>query len=92
MVIRCKFKVDSIERRKETVAKFVDGKKVYEPGETWTVRMSPVYANDDPNHENSKFWAASPSGSFEVRTVNKAAVESLELSGEYYLDITPAPK
>lgn len=98
--VRCKFKVDSIERTIQSVAKknpdgsYVlseNGKShVYAPGEMWTVKMSPVYANNDPAHENSKFWAASPGGAFALNTVNKEAVDSLELGGEYYIDIHPA--
>jgi hypothetical protein len=52
--------------------------------------MSPVYANGDPDHENSKFWNASPGGSFELNIVNAAAVEMFEPGKEYYLDFTPA--
>jgi len=98
MSVRCKFKVDSITKyaNKETV--YVDGKPVKNDDGSWklevknkaTIKMSPVYANSDPNHENSKFWAATPSGSFEFGTVNEAAVEQLTLGDEYYIDITPA--
>jgi hypothetical protein len=55
-----------------------------------TVRMSPVYANNDPNHENSKFWDASPSGGLTLGTINPAAWEQFELGKEYYLDFTKA--
>lgn len=55
---------------------------IYEPTEMWTVRMSPVYSNE-PGHENKAFWDATPSGAFEFGTVNKAAVESLQLGAEY---------
>lgn len=98
-MIRCKFKIDSIERMLGSackrdaagaIVKDANGHTVYEPTEMWTVKASPVYANNDPEHENSKFWAASPSGEFIVRTVNKAAVEQLVLGGEYYLDLTPS--
>lgn len=99
MSVRCKFKVDSIETTLQSVAKrdadgvpLRDEQKnyVYERGEMATVKLSPVYSNNDPKHENSKFWAASPSGSFTLGTVNKAAVAQLELGKEYYIDITPA--
>jgi hypothetical protein len=101
MSVRCKFKVDSIKRESTHNAKrdaagspIKDerGNYVYEKGESWSVTMSPVYGNGDPSHENTKFWAASPSGQFTLNTVNKAAVDLLELGGEYYLDITPAPE
>lgn len=92
MSMRCKFTVNSITRTLQHTYphKKADGSTDYgktEPHEMWTVKMSPVYGNNDPNHENSKFWAASPSGSFELGTVNKAAVESLTLGGEVYIDI-----
>lgn len=99
MTIRCKFKVDAITRRQQSVQKLGEdglpvkderGHHVYVPGEVWDVEMSPVYANGDPSHENSKFWAASPGGNFKVTTVNASAVASLKLGGEYYIDITPA--
>lgn len=96
--MRCKFKLNQITRRVQTVVRRVDGKpvvengrQVYEEGEVWDLEMSPVYANGDPNHENSKFWEATPGGSFKVATVNKGAVESMVLGDEYYIDITPAP-
>lgn len=94
MSIRCKFKVDEIKRINSS--KWVadpdgkNGKSV--PVEMRSVRMSPVYANNDPAHENSKFWSASPSGQLEFNTVNLEAVEGLDLGAEYYIDISPAPK
>jgi hypothetical protein len=100
MSVRCKFKVDSINRTQQSRAKVGDdgkyikddrGNYIYEPTEMWSVKMSPVYSNE-PGHENKAFWDATPSGSFEFGTVNKAAVDSLELGAEYYIDITPAAK
>lgn len=99
MSIRCKFKVDSITRFNQSGAKRgpdgaplrdEHGQYVYEPVPMATVKLSPVYANNDPSHENSKFWSATPSGSFEFGTVNLAAVADLEIGSEYYVDITPA--
>lgn len=91
--MRCKFKVDSITRRMGShQVTTADGSKSWEPTEMWDIEMSPVYANGDPEHENSKFWHATPCGSFQVGVVNKAAVAAIELDGEYYIDITPAPK
>lgn len=101
MTVRCKFKVTGIKRtigsqkRRDSDGKPVltdKGYDIYEPCEMATIEMSPVYANGDPNHENSKFWDASPGGKFELNCVNMAAVAQLELDREYYLDITPAPK
>jgi hypothetical protein len=99
MSVRCKFKVVSVSRAMGSVTKRNEdgsivtdqaGRVSYEHGEVWTVKMAPVYANGDPKHENSLFWAAIPGGTFELNCVNKAAVEKLILDSEYYIDIIPA--
>lgn len=99
MRVRCKFRLDRIEHsmtstpKVDTSGKEVKdegGRAVYVPAELQTLIMSPVYANNDPEHENSKFWRYSPSGEFKLGTVNRAAVEHMELGKEYYIDITPA--
>lgn len=93
--VRAKFKFDSYSttlhsrypHRKD------DGSPDYgkpEAVELRTLKFSPVYANSDPNHENSKFWNASPSGSLELGTVNPEAWSAFQLGKEYYLDFTPA--
>ncbi len=51
--------------------------------------LFPVYPGDDPAHENSKFWAATPGGKLELNIVNASAVEGMEVGAEYYIDITP---
>ena len=84
---RAKFKVTKIDRSMGS-KKTADGK--YEPAELRTVHLSPVYANSDPNHENSKFWDATPSGSIQLGVANLPAVEMFELEKEYYVDFTPA--
>jgi len=63
--------------------------KQWEPAIQKTIKMLPVYGNNNPNHENSKFWAASPSGSFELGVINLAAAEMFAPGKEYYLDISP---
>jgi hypothetical protein len=99
MSVRAKFKVDAIERTMQSAAKKGPdglavkddrGHYVYEPCEMSTIKMSPVYGNGDPNHENTKFWQASPSGSFSLNCVNADAVKQFELGKSYYLDFTPA--
>ena len=99
MKVRAKFKVDSITRSQSSRVVVDDfGKPVrdsrgfdqYEPCEIRTVALSPVYGSGDPNHENTKFWLASPSGSIQLGCVNLAAAEAFELGGEYYVDFTPA--
>lgn len=60
------------------------------PCEKRTLNFTPVYANNDPKHENSKFWDASPSGSLQLGTINPEAWSQFELGKDYYLDFTPA--
>jgi hypothetical protein len=93
MTVRAKFKVDQIERNLTTAptgALDENGHQVYAPKEVQTVVLSPVYGNGDPNHENSKFWAYTPSGQVRLGTVNGDAASYFELGKEYYLDFTKA--
>lgn len=90
-MVRAKFKVRSINRSmgsKPTVHE--DGTKSWEPAEMWNVEMSPVYGNGDPNHENSKFWSATPGGTIQLNCVNRDAVEQFDLNKEFYVDFTLA--
>ena len=93
--VRAKFKVDSIERSGYTngYQDGPDGKPDYSKPiktELHTVKLSPVYGNGDPNHENTKFWKASPSGELRLGTVNPDAAKVFELGKEFYVDFTPA--
>jgi hypothetical protein len=90
-MVRAKFKVDCITRRMSSRQSADSaGKTVYVPAEVWSVKLSPVYQNGDPNHENNKFWAATPTGSIELTCVNADAVRQFDLDGEFYVDFTPA--
>lgn len=80
MTVRAKFYVNEITRRKHW-----DRAK----GDVFTVKMTPV---TDGSEENKAFYAATPSGSIELGTVNQAAAESLSLDAEFYVDFTPVPK
>ena len=100
MTVRAKFKVDAIDRSMGAApVKLEDGslkrdandRVVYGPCEMHTIKMSPVYSNGDPNHENTKFWQASPSGSVQLGTVNADAARQFDIGKEYYIDFTPAP-
>lgn len=85
---RAKFKCDSIT---ESVgSKQNPETKQWEPCLMKSISMSPVYGNGDPNHENSKFWAASPSGQFQLNVINLAAASIFVPGKEYYVDITAA--
>lgn len=92
MSVRCKFKVDSTTQHATSVALYDEtGKHTgYKPGTMHTIRLTPVYGNGDPNHENTKFWQASPSGSIEFGWINEEAAKQLVIGKEYYIDITAA--
>jgi len=93
MSVRAKFKVDSFNSCLHQRTK--DPTKPYSPENTEKVEMrtvvlSPVFGNGDPNHENTRFWNASPSGRLELGTINPEAWKQFELGKEYYIDLTPA--
>lgn len=81
MPVRAKFRVTSI-----TEHDGYNGDKVLMK----TIKMNPVYGQGDPNHENTKFWKSSPSGSLELGCANGAAAAQFEVGKEYYVDFTPA--
>jgi hypothetical protein len=90
MGVRAKFVVQSItESNSPKSEKQEDGTYKPVPGKMSTIKMTPVYANGDPNHENTKFWQASPSGELTLNCVNPQAVEQFIVGHEYYLDFTP---
>lgn len=90
MSTRAKFKCDRIIRHEGGSYKDVQGENKWVPHEEHTIEMSPVYHNNDPEHENTKFWEATPSGSFSLGCVNPEAVKMFKPGQEYYIDITPA--
>lgn len=94
--MRCKFRLDSITHQIGTVGHAENSRNKAYPipvhGKVSTVVFHPVYHKDDPNHENSKFWAQTPGGELKLDVVNAAAVDGLEVGAEYFLDITPAAK
>lgn len=91
MAMIAKFRCESVTHAMGTVPSLsAEGKLESRQGPVASVTMVPVYHQGDPAHENSKFWAASPSGKFELQVVNLAAVEDLEPGAEYYLEIRRA--
>lgn len=99
MSVRAKFKVTSLTRVESCkVRRAADGKvcendqkrPIYDPCELVSIKMNPVSGNNDPDHENTKFWEASPSGELTLGCVNEAASKQFVLGREYYLDFTPA--
>lgn len=91
MSVRAKFKVQRVEASQAMRRKPGGADNEYETAELRTIVLQPVYAvNGDPNHENSRFWAASPSGEIKLGTINQSAWEAFVLGGEYYVDFTKA--
>lgn len=65
----------------------VNGQLVLKP--LTTVKLVPVgYDHRNPDSENSKFWKASPSGSFELGCVNPEVVSHFKVGQEVYIDLT----
>lgn len=92
-MVKAKFKCDEVRRQltmRDSGQKNELGSPIYKPVEMQTIIMSPVYGNGDPNHENTKFWNASPSGKLELGCINLAAAEQFELGKEYYLTFEQA--
>ena len=85
MTVRAKFKVTSITSSQQQVpGRNEAGHDDWQNGSTVemrTIAMSPVYGNGDPEHENSKFWRASPSGELKLGTINPEAWKHFELGG-----------
>lgn len=89
--VRAKFRVQRVERTEAAQSHQENGRWVQDPSvELQTIIMTPVYGNGDPNHENTKFWKASPTGELRLGTINPGAWEYFELGKEYYLDFTLA--
>lgn len=78
MTVRAKFKVTEITEH-------AYGEQLMK-----TVKLQPVFKSNDPESENSKFWAASPNGEIRLGTINMDAAAQFAINGEYYVDFTPA--
>jgi hypothetical protein len=93
MPVRAKFKVERFEitqyKRKVDEKLPWDNSNV-ETLEMRTIIMNPVYGNGNPDHENTKFWKASPSGELRLGCVNPEVWPQFELGKEYYLDFQKA--
>ena len=87
MSVRAKFKVHKVEATmgSKVVGRNEQGRDMYESCEMRTIHLQPVYGNGDPEHENTKFWQASPQGEIRLGTINPAAWEAFELNKEYYV-------
>lgn len=90
---RAKFRLDNYQTN--LAQRKIDPKGPWEAknirnDEVRTLVFQPVYGNGDPDHENTKFWEASPSGEIRLGVVNREAWKNFELGKEYYIDFTPA--
>ena len=89
--VRAKFRVTNIARSTGSVpVTDAEGNTTWKPSEVQTITLFPVSGNGDPNHENTKFWNASPSGQIQLGTVNAEAAKVFDLDKEFYIDFTPA--
>jgi hypothetical protein len=52
-----------------------------------TLKLRPVHSGSE---ENKGFFKATPQGSFEMQTINDAALEGVAPGQEFYVDLTPA--
>lgn len=75
-VVRAKFKVMSVTRRKE-----------YDGTEVRDVKLYPVSSGSE---ENKSFFKYTPCGEIVLGTTNADAADKFELGKEYYVDFTPA--
>lgn len=92
MKVRAKFKVFSITKIDQPKSvRQEDGSYKTEPGQLHSVKLQAVYSND-PNHENKKFWDASPGGTIEINCANPEALKHFDVGEEMYVDFTPCPK
>lgn len=73
MQVRAKFKVES-----NTAT--VDGNRVI---------LKAVYGNNDPTHENSKFFKYTPSGLIDMGVVMPEVGATFVPGMEFYVDFTP---
>ena len=88
--IRSKFRLDTITIGTGSRCVKSQGQEKWESCIVHTLKLSPVYANDDPEHENSKFWDATPSGLLELGCIHPDAVRHMEVGKEYFVDISDA--
>jgi hypothetical protein len=54
-----------------------------------TIKLEPVLKNNDPESENSRFWAASPNGEIRLGTINMDAAAQFAINAEFYVDFIP---
>lgn len=85
MSVRAKFKVDSVKSVLGYVYNYET--KTNSETEQRIVSLVPVY-DSNPESENGKFFAATPSGRIELGVMNLDAAKLFEIGKEYYVDFT----
>lgn len=88
MNVRAKFRYTGYESSLGSRQNRETGKS--EEFELRTLTLRPVYGNGDPNHENTKFYAWTPSGEIKLGCVNPEAWAAFEIGKEYYVDFSEA--
>lgn len=83
MAVRCKFRLSSVTRRRQTVW---DGTKNVDQ----EVNSFDFYVVTNGSDEDKAFWASTPVGKLELGIVNPEAVKELELNRTYYVTLTPS--
>ncbi len=94
MSVKAKFKVTRWES--SAYKRRIDEKKPWEDSniekvELRTIFMAPVYGNGDPNHENTKFFQATPVGEIKMGVVNQEVWKEFDLEEEYIVTFERAP-
>lgn len=93
MSVKAKFKfvryeASAYKRKKDEKGAWVP--ENLETVELKTLMFQPVYGNGDPNHENTKFFNATPVGEIKLGTVNPEAAAYFKLDSEYILTFEEA--
>lgn len=79
----CKFQITSKEKSETHVY------NKNHPVPVVAVTMMPVYTG---SKENEEFFASTPSATFNMTVVNRAAMEGFEVGDEVFITIEKAPK
>lgn len=88
-ICRCKFVLSAV--RTEIQNRYDRDREEYVPTKMYDLEFRPVHESGDPDtddHENAKFWEATPSGQFHFKTVNAEIAGGFTIGEAYYVDFT----
>lgn len=89
--VRAKFRVTGIKRKEGSRGVEGEDGRIREVRcELYSVELTAVSGNGDPDSENTWFWQYSPGGRIEIDLVDPVAVTQFAMSREYYVDFTLA--